>query len=204
MRTTIEQEGRGEASVRNGGSGMGRPLTLRRPRIEDGKAMHRLVERVEQLEANSGYSYLMLCHYFADTCVVAVDEDGDLAGFVTGFRPPSQPDAFFVWQITVAPEHRGQGLARRMLEHLLRRHADRGVRYLEATVTPSNTASQRTFRSMARRLGALCCERILFDKSHFGDDEDHEPEILFRIGPFAPERVLVETNDSPHAVPARK
>lgn len=149
--------------------------------------MWRLATEADSLEANSAYSYLMLSEFFPETCIVAED-DGAVVGFVTGFRPPEEPEALFVWQITVAPSQRGRGLARTMLEALVERLAPRGVRYLQATVTPSNIPSQRTFRSLARRLGAACEETTLFAEHLFGE-EDHEEEVLFRIGPFRAEQL---------------
>jgi len=103
---------------------------------------------------------------------------------VLGYRPPATPDVYFLWQVGVAPESRGQGLAGRSVIALLRRLEPEGVRFLEATVTPSNEASAALFRGVARRLGAPCEERPLFGRELFPAEDDHEEEILFRIGPW--------------------
>lgn len=141
------------------------------------------------LELNTAYAYLVMGDDFADTCVVAVErgsepsEDGDtLAGFVLGYRPPTRPDTLFVWQVGVAPSHRGQGLARRMILDLLERNAPE-VRYLESTVTPSNTASRRLFRSIAEHRGTTCDVSAYLTEDHF-PEAGHEAEEKFRIGPF--------------------
>lgn len=133
------------------------------------------------LERNTAYAYLVLADDFADTCVVA-EEGGTLAGFVLGYRPPPRPDTLFVWQVGVAPSHRGQGLARRMILDLLERHAPQ-VTYLESTVTPSNTASRRLFRSIAEARGTTCHESAYLTEQHF-PEAGHEAEDKFRIGPF--------------------
>ena len=124
----------------------------------------------------------MLARWFDETSVVA-DDAGELAGFILGYQMPPRPESVFVWQVTTADSFRGQGLATRMMGELLRRHADRGGTHLEATVTPSNSASQHLFRGVARRLEVPCVETLAFERDHF-PVEGHEEEVLYRIGPF--------------------
>lgn len=172
----------------NGAAGDDSPLRIRPPRLEygDGEAMWRLARESGVLEENAEYTYHMFSHFFQEACVVA-EVDGRVAGFIAGFRPPDRPDAVFVWQIAVSTEHRGQGIAAAMLHGLFQRLSP-DVQFLEATVTPSNEASQRTFRKVARDLEALCNETVLFPGERFGGPS-HEDEVLFRIGPVAPEAV---------------
>lgn len=110
---------------------------------------------------------------------------GEPAGFVVGYRPPGRPDTVFVWQVAVAPEHRGRGMAVDLLDTLLDRTADSGVRYLEATVTPSNEPSRRLFSGVAARRRAEIAIAPLFGTDHF-PEPGHEEEHLFRIGPLGP------------------
>ena len=67
------------------------------------------------LDTNSAYCNLLQCTDFADFCVAAA-QGGQLAGWVSGYRPPAAPGDFFIWQVAVAPAARGQGLASRMIE----------------------------------------------------------------------------------------
>lgn len=159
---------------------------FRTPRVDDAEAMWRIVDRTDNLDDNSPYLYLLLCRDFAQTCIVAEDEEGDLVGFVTGYRRPERPDTYFLWQVTVAASQRGKGLARRMVRELLAGLAEDGVRRLEATVTPSNEPSMRMFRGFARELGVECRETMIFPETLFPDG-DHEDEVLFAIGPFDPQ-----------------
>lgn len=156
-------------------------LLLRELRISDGAAIHRLVRACPPLDLNSLYAYLLLGAHHARTCVVAEGPSG-IAGLVSAYRLPQSPETVFVWQVAVAPAARGQGLALRMLEHLLARPALAGWRWLETTVTPSNGASRRVFETLAVRLGAGSEERTFFSKEDFHDPQ-HEPEMLIRIGP---------------------
>ena len=158
------------------------PPTFRRPEIPDGLAIWRLVSEAGTLDLNSTYAYLMACRDFADSCIVA-ERAGRLVGFVLAYQPPSKPDSVFVWQIGVAPDARGRGLAGEILNRLLEAEACAGVRYLESNVTPSNVASRALFEGLARRLDAPIEELEGFEGSLFPDPA-HEPERLLRIGPF--------------------
>lgn len=154
---------------------------FREPGIADGAALYRLVRDCPPLDLNSPYAYLLLCAHHAGTCVVADGADG-IAGFVSAYRPPATPEIVFVWQLAVAPAARGHGLALRLLQHLLAQPALNGCRWLETTVTPSNTASRRVFASLAAQLGTGSEERTFFSAEDF-QDPHHEPEMLIRIGP---------------------
>lgn len=160
-----------------------RRYLFRKPTKADGAAIYALVRDTGVLDVNSPYSYLMLGEYFADTCVVAEKSDG-IVGFVSGFIPPERPETLFVWQVGVADSEQGRGLGKRLLRRLLARKVCRNVRYIETTVTPSNTASTKLFQSMTRDLETLCVIQSGFDDTLFPDDGDHESERLFRIGPF--------------------
>ncbi len=152
------------------------------PRLEHGAAIHRLIAACKPLDVNSAYLYLLLTHHFADTCMAALAGDR-VVGFVSAFRPPGRPDTLFVWQVAVAPEARGRGLAGRMLGALLARPALREVTRIETTVSPSNAASRAMFRKLAADLGAPLEESALFKAEHFGADV-HEDERSIAIGPF--------------------
>lgn len=155
-------------------------MRLRQPTPEDGAELHSLVERCPPLDTNSRYCNLLQVSHFRDTAIVA--EQGDrLTGFVSGYRIPGREDVLFVWQVGVAPEGRGSGLAPKMLLALIRRLDD--VRFLETTVTPDNDASAAVFRKVADRLKAPLERSVLFEsETHF--DGEHDEEVLFRIGPF--------------------
>ncbi len=158
-------------------------VQLQEPSLSDGPALWRLARDSRVLDVNSPYSYTLWCRDFADTSVVA-RVDGVPRGFITGYVRPAEPDTFFVWQVAVDASHRGRGLARDMLDRLGDRLAARGHRFLEATVTPGNKASTAMFESFARDRGCPLERGPLFGAEHFPGGA-HEPEALFRIGPFS-------------------
>ncbi len=159
-------------------------LRFRGPVAEDGAAVWRLIASCPPLDVNSRYAVLLQCTHFADTCVMA-ERDGEILGWVSGHRPPSAPDAVFVWQVAVSERARGLGLGKDLLDALLARPGVRGSRRLIATVSPSNSSSRRMFAGFAARRGLGMDVRPHFERDlHFGGT--HEAEHLISIGPFDP------------------
>mgnify|MGYP003643211368 CR=1 FL=1 len=112
--------------------------------------------------------------------MVATEADDDApVAFVTAFRRPDDPSTVFVWQIGVDAAHRRQGIAGALLDQLVERT---GATHLEATVTPSNVASETLFRRFGARNGAPVATDELFAEELF--PPGHEAEHLFRIGPI--------------------
>jgi L-2,4-diaminobutyric acid acetyltransferase len=148
---------------------------------QDGAAMHQMAGLCG-LDQNSLYYYLLFGKYFAKTSAVA-RINGQMAGFVTGFAAPEKPDTLFIWQVGVGSDFRGQGLARQMILYLIT-SPTASFKYLEATVNPSNKASQALFGSVAEHLGAgFKFEEQIFSENDFLPAV-HEAERLFHIGPF--------------------
>ncbi len=154
---------------------------IRVPTLEDGVAVRHVAARAGGLDTNPVYAYVALIRHFATTCVVA-ERDGRVEGFVVAHRIPERPNVLFVWQVGVAPQARRCGLATRMLLAILHRQDNRDLSWLETTITPSNDASQHLFEGLARRLGTTCDQSRGFSRDQLGGD--HEPENLYRIGPF--------------------
>lgn len=149
--------------------------------------MWRLAHATPELDLNSPYAYQLICRDFAETSVVAENTTAGqrLGGFVTGYRPPSRPDVLFVWQVAVAADRRGQGIAGEMLDALAYRQFARGdVRSVETTVTPRNASSDRLFRSFAERWNATVrCEPFMSACDFPAEAGSHEDEIRYRIVP---------------------
>lgn len=157
-------------------------IELRVPTSADGRAVHQLVADCAPLDPNSLYCNLLQASHFSSTSVAAVAGE-QVVGFISGYLIPERPDTLFIWQVAVSDVARGQGLATRMLRHILERDSSAQVRYLETTITPENSASWALFRGLAERLGTGLCESVMFDRQrHFGGE--HDSEMLVRIGPF--------------------
>ncbi|MBY8823402.1 diaminobutyrate acetyltransferase [Sphingomonas colocasiae] len=150
--------------------------------MADGPAITRLIARCPPLDVNSAYCNLLQCTHFADHCIVA-EREGEVVGWVSGYRPPSDPQSLFIWQVAVSTQARGQGLAARMIEALLARPSAAGVTHLTTTVTSDNRPSWALFGALAQRWKAPLDKTLHFEReSHFAGA--HPSEWQARIGPL--------------------
>ena len=157
-------------------------IALTTPDAEMGAAVHQLIANCPPLDTNSMYCNLLQSSHFAETSVAAL-LDGEVVGFISGYRIPNQPDTLFVWQVAVGEQARGQGLATRMLKAILGRTANQDIKRIETTITPDNKASWALFEGLARKLDTQIASNVFFDKDrHFAGQ--HKTEMLVKVGPF--------------------
>lgn len=124
----------------------------------------------------------MQCSHFSSTSVTAISQD-KLVGFISAYIVPDRPNTLFVWQVAVGTQARGQGLATRMLQHILDRPLCNSVRYLETTITESNKPSWALFNALSSKLNTKLHSSIMFDREKHLDNA-HDTEMLVKIGPF--------------------
>lgn len=166
-------------------------IDLRVPVLEDGMAVFRLIQRCPPLDTNSSYCNFLQCGHFFNTSVAAHLE-GSLVGFTSGYIVPERPDTLFIWQVAIDQPARGLGLSSQMLKHILHRPECGGISFIETTITQDNKPSWGLFKSLAKKLGANIQSATWLDKQvHF--DNQHDSELLVRIGPFN----LAQTRDLP-------
>ncbi|TCS39759.1 diaminobutyrate acetyltransferase [Reinekea marinisedimentorum] len=163
---------------------MSKLVTLSVPHSTDGALVNRLVAGCQPLDRNSVYCNLLQCDHFAATSVIAKTDDGDVVGFISGYRVPERNDSLFIWQVAVDESQRGTGLATRMIQSILSRPAMSGIRYIETTITESNKASWALFTRLADRLSASLEKSEYYGSlTHF--QGEHDSEMLVRIGPVS-------------------
>jgi L-2,4-diaminobutyric acid acetyltransferase len=157
-------------------------LELRPPVAADGYPLNKLVAASPPLDTNSVYCNLLQTSQFAETSVAACHK-GELVGYISAYIPPSEPDTLFVWQVVVAEQARGQGLAKRMLRYLVDLPACAKLSSLTTTITQDNKASWALFESLGRDFGAAPTNSLLFERdTHFAGQ--HDGEYLVRIAPL--------------------
>ncbi|OLP45958.1 diaminobutyrate acetyltransferase [Rhizobium oryziradicis] len=158
------------------------PISIRAPESADGADVWQLVGDIAALDNNSLYCNLLQCSHFAPTCAIA-HLDGEVVGWMSGYIPPQQPDALFVWQVCVSPKARNRGLAQGLIEDVLSRGDCAAVRHVRCTITKDNAASWKLFESVARQLKASITSHEHFSSTeHFRGLHDTEFEVV--IGPF--------------------
>ncbi|WP_074849264.1 diaminobutyrate acetyltransferase [Gordonia westfalica] len=159
-------------------------VDYRMPTVADGTRFWEIASDSKVLDVNSSYSYVLWCHDFAQTSIVA-EFDGRAVGFVTGYRRQNDPSTLMVWQVAVDDSMRGHGIAGSMLHHLFDRVNRHGMVAMHTTISPDNIPSQRLFESVAKARGLRFERRDLFAANAFPDS--HEPEDLYMLEPEIPE-----------------
>lgn len=159
-------------------------ILIRYPCPADGQQIWQLVRDSGVLDPNSVYCYLLLCEHFRETCRVA-EQDGKVMAFVTAYKLPTHNNTLFIWQIGTAAEVRGRGIAKKLVLELLASAICNNINILQATISPSNTASMALFRSIAKHLNTSIDEREYFAAELFPGMQ-HEKENLITVGPFNP------------------
>jgi diaminobutyrate acetyltransferase len=154
-------------------------VRLRPCRESDAAGLHALAEGLPPLTVHTLYTYWSICRYAADTCLVA-ERDGAMVGMVTGFVCAARPITLFIWQLGVARDWRGSGLADRLLDRIVEAGRKAGAERLEVTIEQGNRASRKAFERLAGRMGSR-----LVDMGVAGVPERitsaENPEILCRI-----------------------
>lgn len=166
-------------------------FTYSLPQLADGKEIYQLVHDSPPLDLNSLYAYFAIADHFSETStLVRFTESRTIAGYASGYIIPERPDTLFIWQVAVGKKARGQGLAKKMLLHILKNNAEK-VKYIETTITPSNLASRNLFASLAKLLHARINTRIYLTEEQLSLENKpaHEREELYRIGPFEPDTI---------------
>ncbi|GFZ89163.1 hypothetical protein GCM10010978_30730 [Compostibacillus humi] len=126
----------------------------------------------------------MWCEIFSETSIVVIHRKTEqLVGFISGFIHPEKENTLFIWQVAVHESERGKKLGTKMLFELLKRECCRDVRFVEATVSPSNIPSKRLFLGLARKCRTNWKIKDYFTSEDF-PQENHEDELLFQIGPI--------------------
>ncbi|WP_188150054.1 diaminobutyrate acetyltransferase [Teredinibacter waterburyi] len=173
-------------------------MEMRNPAADDGPKLTELVRLCPPLDANSRYCNLLQCSHFSATSIVALVGER-LVGAITGYIIPqsaigsqavtaapakAEEETLFVWQVAVAAEARGEGLASRMLQRLIQMPACKNVAYIETTITEDNQASWALFRRFSEQHSITLTSAPLFDSEiHF--EGEHATEHCVRLGPLS-------------------
>ena len=83
----------------------------------------------------------LFLEHFAGTSYVAETEEGDLAGFLIGFRSQDRPEEAYVHFVGVHPDQRGGGLGRELHDRFAAQVAADGVRRVRCVTSTVNTDS---------------------------------------------------------------
>ncbi|WP_352487544.1 diaminobutyrate acetyltransferase [Mesorhizobium sp. M0051] len=166
----------------SGSYGQSERVTFREPACSHAADVWALIALCPQLDRNSLYCELLHCTHFADTCTVA-ERVGEVVGWLSAYRPPSEPSTLFVWQIAVHPAVRNTGVGKGLIVSALNRPCNKSVTHIKATVALTNKASNFLFATLAQELDVPIRQAPWFDRdAHFKGR--YESEHMIAIGPI--------------------
>lgn len=79
--------------------------------------------------------------HFEGTSYVVDDDEGQLAAFLIGFLSQTDPEEAYIHFVGVSPEHRGEGLGRKLYDRFLAEAKEHGRRRVRCVTSPANTES---------------------------------------------------------------
>lgn len=177
-------------------------ITFRSPDVSHAAHISSMVKQHDQLDDNSEYIYAIWCTYFAPNTAVALDGNEVLA-FITGFRPPSDPQTFFLWQTCAKPRHGIPNLGVDLIQYAAEREIGRGARTIEASVAVDNKPIKLLMKTLCRRLGGKLETGVLFASDTLSrDGDEHHEEVLYRIELDAAAVQAIKDQGKPHVAAA--
>lgn len=152
------------------------------PKLVHASAIQTLVEKNKQLDNNSAYLYSLWCKEFADNSAVAL-KGSEVYAFITGFRRPTSPETYFLWQTAAKKRHGIPNLGVDLIHFAVEREINKGARAIEASVDTENTSIVLLLKTLAKRLGGDLKKDILFSSEQLtaGAFTKHHDETLYRI-----------------------
>ena len=108
--------------------------------------VHGFVSLCKPLEPYGEHFFKIMLRYFGNTCYIA-EQEGRIVGWVMGFFSQKQTGTYFLWQIGVHPENRGQRLGQQLLKHLEKHLRNTDACRIELTIDPENVASRQLFEN---------------------------------------------------------
>lgn len=79
--------------------------------------------------------------HFEGTSYVVDDDEGQLAAFLIGFLSQTDPEEAYIHFVGVSPEHRGEGLGRKLYDRFLAEAKEHGRTRVRCVTSPANTES---------------------------------------------------------------
>ncbi|HDR14031.1 MAG TPA: GNAT family N-acetyltransferase [Desulfobacteraceae bacterium] len=145
-------------------------IVVRHFEVSDVPEVRKFVSGCPPLEAHTEFTYWVLASYFSNLCFIAETVDG-IAGFVSAV---SNRGRCYLWQIGVAPPHRGGPLGKALIAAVVNEAATSGCKCLQFSIDPENRPSTGLFSRFAghrgfemRHAGKVGCEIVyewIFDR----------------------------------------
>jgi diaminobutyrate acetyltransferase len=124
-------------------------FVVRNFEVPDVPDIRKFVSNCPPLEVHTEFTYWVLASYFSNLCFVGETGHG-IAGFVSAVL---NRDRCYLWQIGIAPRHRGGPLGEALIASVVEEASLCGCRSLQFSIDPENKPSNGLFSRFAARRG---------------------------------------------------
>lgn len=111
-------------------------------------AVRTFIRDSQALELHTSFTYWILAKFLSEICFIAVEKD-EIIGFVGGIRSTKKENIVYLWQLSVAPAYRRQGVGASLIGRMMDAAQKIGAKSLQFTIAPDNFASYMTFTDFA-------------------------------------------------------
>ncbi|MFG1774619.1 GNAT family N-acetyltransferase [Nocardia salmonicida] len=119
---------------------------LRTDHIEEVRQLMELGE--PYISARTLSDYWLYAALFSTTCPVAITTDRSIAGSVIAFRSQDGPHEIYIQDVMVHPDQRSRGIAKVLLQSVLRQAQQWNCRRVCLTSDPENDAAHKTWAAL--------------------------------------------------------
>lgn len=149
-------------------------------RVHEGDAVpiHNLATRLSPLTPYRPSIYRDLFRNFGDSCFVAI-ANGEDVGFIASHPTTTPPKEWFIWQVGILPDHRGEGLVDTLQDRVLEVARKSSAIAITTVIEADNSSGFGAFSRMAKRIGSTMNQIDSFSLS--ADVANSNPEIVYRI-----------------------
>ncbi|MFQ5443154.1 MAG: GNAT family N-acetyltransferase [Nitrospinales bacterium] len=146
------------------------------------------VKSCEPLGIHTAFTYWVLAKYFNNTCFI-LEKNSQIIGWIAGVTSSSHESTLYIWQIGVAPEHRGKKYSENLIDAIVFVARNNGCKSIHFSISPQNIPCLKAFERYAR-LNKISMKGL--DKVEIVDSSNNveDVEILYQFKltpPFLPE-----------------
>jgi L-2,4-diaminobutyric acid acetyltransferase len=140
--------------------------------VQDVSGVRKFVDSCNPLTLHTAVTYALMFDLSPDLCFVA-ESNGEIVGFASSIIGTKDRDALYCWQVGVHPDHRGSGLAERLIDSRIEAGRSAGCTKVQVGIEPSNKVSLGLWQKVAKKLGKELQEvrKVSFNDELSGGEE---------------------------------
>lgn len=144
---------------------------------ENAASLRWLADKCSTLDVHTPFTYWVMTRYFSNSTFIAKRND-KYAGYIMSIYNEKE---FFVWQIGILEEFRGQGLAYELIDQVVEVALDKGYSKIVLTIADENKESYYTFVNYSKHRGYSINKKEYIEVKDISNPEFMEREAMYEI-----------------------